>query len=163
MSSVQSLYPLPFMRQNSRVLDYKHENTLGMNSTGFETERVKWKWKEWFIQNHSDIQDTFRKVDKVVEDTLSILFYHCMGNTQRNKGNSWPNVNKWKKIVLDSKNGWGTVNQLCFCMHTKRLISKISSVYPGVSKLRQKTLLSNSILAQQFPVLVAPLTHQEKN
>jgi len=37
MSSGQSLYPLPLMGQNSRALD-RHENTLEMNSTGFETE-----------------------------------------------------------------------------------------------------------------------------
>ena len=49
--------------------------------------------------------ETFRKVEKVVEDILPILFYYCMRNTQRNEGNGWPNVNKWKKIVLDSNNG----------------------------------------------------------
>lgn len=36
--------------------------------------------------------EIFRKVDKVVEDNLSILFYYCMGNTQRNEAKGRPDV-----------------------------------------------------------------------
>lgn len=35
--------------------------------------------------------EIFRKVDTVV-DNLSILFYYCMGNTQRNEANGRPDV-----------------------------------------------------------------------